>query len=100
MRQADLKKPGAPSAFQFLTFRITRNCLAKSEAYMGLADVHQYHPSADAFNESDHVLMVGARLDNQMNLVMHLCFLIPQNLSALMARMKKLTLTAPPILHF
>jgi acetolactate synthase-1/2/3 large subunit len=37
------------------------------EAYMGLADVHQYHPSADAFNESDLVLMVGARLDNQMN---------------------------------
>ena len=39
----------------------------ESEAYMGLADVHQYHPSADAFNESDLVLMVGARLDNQMN---------------------------------
>ena len=37
------------------------------EAYMGLADIHQYHPSADAFNESDLVLMVGARLDNQMN---------------------------------
>ena len=37
------------------------------EAYMGLADVHQYHPSADAFNEADLVLMVGGRLDNQMN---------------------------------
>ncbi len=37
------------------------------EAYMGLADIHQYHPSADAFYESDLVLMVGARLDNQMN---------------------------------
>ena len=37
------------------------------EAYMGLADIHQYHPSADAFLESDLVLMVGARLDNQMN---------------------------------
>ena len=37
------------------------------EAYMGLADIHQYHPSADAFHESDLVLMVGARLDNQMN---------------------------------
>ena len=37
------------------------------EAYMGLADIHQYHPSADAFNETDLVLMVGARLDNQMN---------------------------------
>lgn len=37
------------------------------EAYMGLADVHQYHPSADAFARSDLVIMVGARLDNQMN---------------------------------
>ncbi len=37
------------------------------EAYMGLADIHQYPPSADAFHESDLVLMVGARLDNQMN---------------------------------
>ena len=37
------------------------------EAYMGLADIHQYHPSKDAFQETDLVLMVGARLDNQMN---------------------------------
>ena len=37
------------------------------EAYMGLADVHQYHPSKDAFQEADLVVMVGARLDNQMN---------------------------------
>jgi acetolactate synthase-1/2/3 large subunit len=34
---------------------------------MGLADIHQYHPSKDAFQETDLVLMVGARLDNQMN---------------------------------
>ena len=38
-----------------------------SEAYMGLADVHQYAPSAFALKESDLVLMIGARLDNQMN---------------------------------
>jgi acetolactate synthase-1/2/3 large subunit len=37
------------------------------EAYMGLADIHQYHPSKEAFEEADLVLMVGARLDNQMN---------------------------------
>ena len=37
------------------------------EAYMGLADIHQYHPSKDAFQETDLVLMVGARLDNQLN---------------------------------
>ena len=38
-----------------------------SDVYMGLADVHQYHPSKQALEESDLVLMVGARLDNQMN---------------------------------
>ena len=27
---------------------------------MGLADIHQYHPSKDAFHEADLVLMVGA----------------------------------------
>ena len=37
------------------------------EPYMGLADVHQYGPSKFAIQESDLVLMVGARLDNQMN---------------------------------
>lgn len=37
------------------------------EAYMGLADIHQYHPSKDALHESDVVIMIGARLDNQMN---------------------------------
>ncbi|HBP58098.1 MAG TPA: benzaldehyde lyase [Alphaproteobacteria bacterium] len=39
----------------------------QSAAYMGLADIHQYHPSKDAFGEADLVLMVGGRLDNQMN---------------------------------
>ena len=38
-----------------------------SEVYMGLADVHQYHPSQPALQEADVVIMVGARLDNQMN---------------------------------
>jgi len=38
-----------------------------SDVYMGLADVHQYHPSKQAIEESDVVIMVGARLDNQMN---------------------------------
>ncbi len=37
------------------------------EAYMGLADFHQYHPSKQAIHEADVVLMVGCRLDNQMN---------------------------------
>ena len=37
------------------------------EAYMGLADFHQYHPSKQAIHEADVVLMIGCRLDNQMN---------------------------------
>ena len=37
------------------------------EAYMGLADFHQYHPSKTAIHEADLVLMIGCRLDNQMN---------------------------------
>ncbi|MEM7029389.1 MAG: thiamine pyrophosphate-binding protein [Chloroflexota bacterium] len=37
------------------------------EAYMGLADIHQYAPSKYALEESDVVIMVGGRLDNQMN---------------------------------
>ncbi|MEO0618670.1 MAG: thiamine pyrophosphate-binding protein [Pseudomonadota bacterium] len=37
------------------------------ETYMGLADIHQYHPSGKALVESDLILMVGGRLDNQMN---------------------------------
>ena len=37
------------------------------EAYMGLADIHQYHPSKYALQESDVAIVIGARLDNQMN---------------------------------
>ena len=37
------------------------------DAYMGLADFHQFHPSKPAIHEADLVLMVGSRLDNQMN---------------------------------
>ncbi|MFT4727733.1 MAG: acetolactate synthase-1/2/3 large subunit [Granulosicoccus sp.] len=37
------------------------------DAYMGLADFHQYHPSKPAIQEADVVVMIGGRLDNQMN---------------------------------
>jgi len=37
------------------------------EAYMGLADVHQYPPSEYALQQADVTIVVGARLDNQMN---------------------------------
>ncbi|MDC2992155.1 thiamine pyrophosphate-binding protein [Pelagibacteraceae bacterium] len=39
----------------------------ETDTYMGLADIHQYPPSKMALSESDLVLMIGARLDNQMN---------------------------------
>ena len=39
----------------------------EANAYMGLADIHQYPPSEFALRNSDLVLMIGARLDNQMN---------------------------------
>ena len=38
-----------------------------SKAYMGLADVHQYGPAKAALEEADVVIMIGGRLDNQMN---------------------------------
>lgn len=37
------------------------------DAYMGLADFHQFHPSKPAIQEADVVIMIGGRLDNQMN---------------------------------
>ena len=37
------------------------------EAYMGLADFHQYHPSKFAIQSSDVAVLIGGRLDNQMN---------------------------------
>jgi len=39
----------------------------ESEVYMGLADIHQYAPSKFALEQADLALMVGGRLDNQMN---------------------------------
>lgn len=35
--------------------------------YMGLADIHQYHPSEYALGQADVTIVVGARLDNQLN---------------------------------
>jgi len=37
------------------------------QAYMGLADIHQYPPSKYALHESDVVILLGGKLDNQMN---------------------------------
>ncbi|NNE22014.1 MAG: thiamine pyrophosphate-binding protein [Rhizobiales bacterium] len=38
-----------------------------NEIYMGLADIHQYPPSKYALEACDVAIMVGGRLDNQMN---------------------------------
>ena len=66
--EADLEEAGRTLGIPVFNIPYHQKLLGEEcEAYMGLADVHQYHPSADAFNESDLVLMVGARLDNQMN---------------------------------
>ena len=35
--------------------------------YMGLADFHQYSPSKYAIHNSDCIIIIGGRLDNQMN---------------------------------
>lgn len=37
------------------------------EAYMGLCDIHQYPPSRLALEACDLAIMIGGRLDNQMN---------------------------------
>lgn len=37
------------------------------DSYMGLADIHQYHPAEYALQQSDVAIVIGARLDNQMN---------------------------------
>tara|TARA_B100000945_G_scaffold199797_1_gene160650 strand:- start:3902 stop:5623 length:1722 start_codon:yes stop_codon:yes gene_type:complete len=39
----------------------------ESEVYMGLADIHQYAPSKYALQHADVALIIGGRLDNQMN---------------------------------
>jgi acetolactate synthase-1/2/3 large subunit len=39
----------------------------ESDAYMGLADIHQYPPSEYALQNADVTIIVGGRLDNQMN---------------------------------
>ena len=40
---------------------------SESEVYMGLADIHQYAPSKYALQQADVALVVGGRLDNQIN---------------------------------
>ncbi len=62
------------------------------EAFMGLADFHQYHPSRPAIQEADLVLMVGGRLDNQMNFGNPPFFPAGQKLVCINASHEELTL--------
>ena len=40
---------------------------SECESHMGLADFHQYQPSKFAIQSSDVAVLIGGRLDNQMN---------------------------------
>ncbi len=62
------------------------------EAFMGLADFHQYHPSRPAIQEADLVLMIGGRLDNQMNFGNPPFFPRDQHLVCINASHEELTL--------
>ncbi len=67
---AEHRLEAAGKAMQIPIFNVpyhTKLLSEECEAYMGLADFHQYHPSKPAIHDSDLVLMIGGRLDNQMN---------------------------------
>ena len=67
---AEDKLEAAGSALRLPIFNVpyhTKLLGEQCEAYMGLADFHQYHPSKSAIHEADVVVMIGGRLDNQMN---------------------------------
>lgn len=66
--EAALEKAGAMLRIPIFNVPYHTKLLGEDcEAYMGLADFHQYHPSKEAIHEADVVVMVGGRLDNQMN---------------------------------
>lgn len=68
--QAEAKLEATGKALRMPVFNVPYHAKLlgeETEAYMGLADFHQYHPSKPAIAEADLVLMVGGRLDNQMN---------------------------------
>ncbi|MEC8962980.1 MAG: thiamine pyrophosphate-binding protein, partial [Pseudomonadota bacterium] len=63
-----LEKAGLALAMPVFNIPYHQKLLGEqSEVYMGLADVHQYAPSKNALTDSDLTLVIGGRLDNQMN---------------------------------
>ena len=67
---AEQKLQAAGEALSVPVFNVPyhQKLLAESSpACFGLADIHQYAPSQFALQESDLVILLGGRLDNQMN---------------------------------
>lgn len=64
------KLEAAAAALSIPVFNVPyhQKLLGESSAvYCGLADIHQYPPAAFALDKSDVVVLLGGRLDNQMN---------------------------------
>ena len=64
------KLAAAAAALSIPLFNVPYHCKllpASSPAYFGLADIHQYPPAKFALQYSDVVVLLGARLDNQLN---------------------------------
>ena len=66
--EAKLEKAGRVLAVPVFNIPYHQKLLGEeSEVYMGLADIHQYAPSKTALADADLTLVIGGRLDNQMN---------------------------------
>ena len=66
--EKDLEEAGFELSIPIFNIPYHQKLLGEEvDTYMGLADIHQYPPSKFALKEADLVLMIGSRLDNQMN---------------------------------
>jgi acetolactate synthase-1/2/3 large subunit len=66
--EAKLEKAGRVLAVPVFNIPYHQKLLGEeSGVYMGLADIHQYAPSKTALADADLTLVIGGRLDNQMN---------------------------------
>ena len=66
--EARLEKAGRVLAVPVFNIPYHQKLLGEeSGVYMGLADIHQYAPSKTALADADLTLVIGGRLDNQMN---------------------------------
>ena len=66
--EAKLEKAGRVLAVPVFNIPYHQKLLGEeSGVYMGLADIRQYAPSKTALADADLTLVIGGRLDNQMN---------------------------------